>query len=86
MARLARFVWDKEGYNALRNSPEVVNDITRRAKAVAERAEGMGVECQIVNRSYPRKAIAVVSPKGAESARRNASDNTILKSVDAGRK
>jgi hypothetical protein len=80
-----RFEWSQSGYNELRNSAAVVADITQRAEAVAARAKSMGVKCKVKTHPYPYRAIAGVFTDGIEAKNRNAKNNTLLKSIDAGR-
>ncbi len=78
-----RVKWNVSAFEALRKDPAVEADVHRRARAVAD-AAGEGFE------AFPsiparRRARAAVVPVTVEAQIRNARDNTLLRSLDAGR-
>ena len=78
-----RIVFRPAAFRELRTSSAAVAEVTSRAEAVAE-AAGDGFEVLPVQ--APRnRAHAVVAPTTFEAMRRNAEENTLLRSLDAGR-
>ena len=78
-----RIDFDRGAFAALLKAPKVQADVHRRARAVADRAGG-GFE------AFPsvparKRARAAVVPVTYEAARRQARDNTLIRSLDAGR-
>lgn len=80
---------NKAGFAALRNSPEVMADLNRRATRIAN-AAGEGFAARLDQRgsssmsSRPR-ARASVGTTDAKSIRKNAKENTLMRALDAGR-
>ena len=79
---MARIVWNLKGFEALRRSPGVAADLRRRAEAIASAAGDGFVAESGQGRSRARAVIIAASPK---ARRRNAADNVLLRSLDAGR-
>lgn len=87
MARMT-IKWNPAGFAELRNSPEVMGDLDRRALRIA-RAAGEGFEARLSQRgsSFARapRARASVGTTDIRSRRRNARDNILMRALDAGR-
>lgn len=73
---------NRAGVRALLRSPEVTNDLQRRASRIAAQAgEGMAVN---VSKGSQRSRAEVVT-ETFEAMRREASDRALSRAVDAGR-
>lgn len=82
MAQIVRIVHKNEGYRALLTDPAVQADIQARAQRVAN-AAGEGYEMKA---SVPRRrARAAVIAVTHEARRDNSANNTLIRSLDAGR-
>ena len=78
-----RIEFRRDAFRELRTSAAAIADVTARAEAIAA-AAGDGVEVLPVQ--APRnRAHAVVATMSVEAAQRNAEDNILLRSLDAGR-
>lgn len=83
-----RFKWNKKGYNAFKSSDEVECMLIDAATRIADAAEGASGErydwdeTQSARFNRPYAVVRTASP-GAEED--NAANNTLLKSIDAGR-
>lgn len=74
------------GANAFRNSAAMQEAVLSRARAVAEAAQrASGARYYADVRRGPQRCRAVVHPGSAAANADNARNNTILKSLDAGR-
>ena len=78
-----RLKFNRAAFNALRTAPGVEADLTARAEAMAE-AAGDGFEMLPAEKSRKR-AHRVVAATTVEAAAKNAKENTLLRSIDAGR-
>ena len=74
--------WNLAAFRELRTDPAVEADILRRAQAVAD-ACGEGFEAELMAESKTR-ARAIVKPVTFKAMRQNSTENTILRSLDAG--
>lgn len=78
-----RLEFKRDAFRELRTSPAVVADVTARAEAVAA-AAGDGFEVLPVP-SPRNRARALVGTTSYEAMKKNAEENTLLRSLDAGR-
>jgi hypothetical protein len=78
-----RIVLNRAGVKALLRSPEVVADLKRRAEAIAAVAgEGNEVEVAV----GPTRARAAVVTKTFDAMRDEATDRSLTRAIDAGRR
>lgn len=89
MAR-AHFKNDPAGYRALKRTPEVVAFTEARAEAIARAAEAAsGEEYEAHAMTHLRNpdigVLGVVATASYKAAKENAQNNTLLKSINAGR-
>jgi hypothetical protein len=78
-----RIAFNHEAFRQLRSEPELVHDLTERAQRIAE-AAGEGVEVLPVQEPRER-AHVVVGTVTNEASYRAASENTLIRALDAGR-
>ncbi|MCR2036241.1 hypothetical protein [Adlercreutzia mucosicola] len=74
------------GANAFRNAPEVQAAVLARAQRIASacgRASGEAYYADV--QAGPQRCRAVVHPGSSAACRDNARNNTVLRSIDAGR-
>lgn len=79
-----RFKWNKKGYNAFKSSAAVSGMLQSAAERIKERA-GEGYRTDVEQSSRFNRPYAVVATNTDEAAVDNAANNTLLKSIDAGR-
>lgn len=79
-----RFKWNKKGYNAFKSTAEVSGMLESAAARIKARA-GDGYRTDVEQSSRFKRPYAVVATDTAEAAADNAENNTLLKSIDAGR-
>lgn len=80
-----RVKFNMRAYLALRRDPSVVHELHRRAKLIADACGGEddGFHAEITQgKTRARASVVAVT---YQARRRNARDNTMLKSLDAGR-
>lgn len=80
---MARIKWNLKAFRELRTLPSVQADIQRRAEAIAT-AAGTGFDANSTPSPRNRARSSVVTATGA-AIRKNATDNTLSRSLDAGR-
>lgn len=84
-----RFVWDRDGYNELKASQDVRKHMVKRLSAISRAASGASGHTYSYNAVKARIAdlgtVGFVRPMSAAAAKDNEKNNTLLKSVDAGR-
>lgn len=74
------------GANAFRNAPEVQAAVLARAERIASAARHASGEAYYADvQTGPQRCRAMVHPGSAEARRDCSRNNTILRSVDAGR-
>lgn len=78
-----RVVFRPAAFRELRTSAAAVAEVASRAESVAASA-GDGFEV-LPMQAARNRAHAVVAPTTFEAAKRNAEENTLLRSLDAGR-
>lgn len=88
--RFIEFKWNPRGYNEFKASDDVAMHTWDRADAIARAAEAASGESYesdlITNTNNPRiGSLGVVRPDSYEAFADNAANNTLLKSIDAGR-
>lgn len=88
--RFKEFKWNRRGYNELKASDDVAMHTWDRAEAIARAAtmaSGKDYTSDLItNTNNPRiGSLGVVRPDGYEAYADNAENNTLLKSIDAGR-
>ena len=79
-----RFKWNKKGYNAFKSSGGVRGMLEAAAGRIKARA-GEGYRTDVEQSSLYSRPYAVVATGTSEAAADNAANNTLLKSIDAGR-
>ena len=79
---MARIVWNRKAFEALRRSPGVAADLRRRADAIASAAGDGFVAESGQGRSRARAAVIATT---YQARRRSAADNVLVRSLDAGR-
>ena len=83
-----RFKWNKKGYNAFKSTDEVESMLIDASLRIVQMAENLSGEqydydeTQSARFNRPYAVVRTASP-GAEED--NAANNTLLKSIDAGR-
>lgn len=82
MAAKIRLEFHYSAFNAVRNSPEVVAELTRRAEAIAA-AAGEGHEVEV--RTGGARARASVRTATFQAMKAEAVDKTLTSALDAGR-
>lgn len=80
--KVDRIQWRVKGFEALRRDPRVLADLQRRAERVAAAAGDGFVARAGQGKTRARAAVIAASMK---ARRRNSRDNTLLRSLDAGR-
>jgi len=80
---MAKIVWNRTAFKAIRTSAAVERELLRRAQKIAAAAgEGFDADSGITGgRGRARAAVWTATP---EARRRNATDNTLLRSLSAG--
>lgn len=77
---------NQAGCTAFRNSPEVQQELLRRAENIKARADAMGSGVYKADvQPGKKRAHALVKTTDEKSMASNAKHNTLLKSLDAGR-
>lgn len=80
--KIERIKWRVKGFQELRKSGAVLDDLTARAERIAA-ASGEGVVARgSIGKTRARAAVIAYHPK---AIRRNARDNTLLNNLDRGR-
>ncbi len=77
-----------EAFNALRNSPEVVGDLERRALAIAEAAANgspAGAEFDVNNVSNATRGRIRIVTANRQARQGEADDAALTRAIDAGR-
>lgn len=83
-----RFKWDEKAYNAFKSSDEVESMLIDAAFRIVQKAEDLSGEqydfdeTQSARFNRPYAVVRTASPDAEEE---NAANNTLLKSIDAGR-
>lgn len=84
-----KFEWNRDGYNELKASQDVRKHMVKRLSAIsraASSASGHTYSYNAVTARIPDLGtVGFVRPMSAAAARDNERNNTLLKSVDAGR-
>ena len=86
--RFKSFKWDKKAYNDFKSSDEVKNLLLDSAISIANAAEALSGErydfdlAQSARFNRPYAVVRTASPDAEDD---NAENNTLLKSIDAGR-
>lgn len=86
--RFKKFEWDPDGYNAFKSSTGVRSMLEERARAIRSRAEslsGAQYTTDVEQSALYERPYAVVRTDSLDAMRDNAANNTLLKSIDAGR-
>lgn len=80
-----RVKFSKQGFEQLRKSPAIREDLMRRAKKVAEAAGGqeMGYKVTDLVLEKPRAATSIMAT--GKAARHNRRTNALIKALDAAR-
>ena len=78
-----RLVFNRKAFRQILTDPGVVADMQRRAEAIAE-AAGEGYVAAVTENPHTRARAAVIAAS-PEAAADNAANNTLLRSLDAGR-
>lgn len=88
----SRVRMNKSGFYKLRSAPAVKQDLKRRAQAIADAAQAVGspeaeygVGSQQGKKHPQGRWRATVFTKNAVAMRSNAKNNSLIKSLDAGR-
>ena len=79
---MARIVWNRRGFEALRRHPAVAADLRRRADRIAAQAGDGFVAQSGQGRTRARAAVIAVS---YQARRRSSTDNVLVRALDAGR-
>ena len=79
---MARIVWNRRGFEALRRHPAVLANLRSRADRIAA-AAGDGFVAQ--SGQGKTRARAAVIAATYQARRRTSKDNTLLRALDAGR-
>lgn len=82
--KFLEFKWDKKGYDAFKSTAEVSGMLESAAGRIKARA-GEGYRTDVEQSSLYSRPYAVVATGTPEAAADNAANNTLLKSIDAGR-
>lgn len=77
-----RLQWHLKAFREVRTSPEMTADVARRVNAIAA-AAGEGYEAE--TETLPTRARGAVYTRSAEAIYDNAKNNTLVRSLDAGR-
>lgn len=88
--RFIRFDWNRNGYNAFKASRGVMSMLASsasRIQAAAEAMSGKDYTSNVVRATKNRNigSVAQVSTANDSAVRENWKNNTLLKSIDAGR-
>lgn len=84
MAAKTKIAWNLPGFRALRTSPEVLQNLQKRAERIADKA-GPGFVAAPAGVTGGRgrgRAAVVAATRNAN--RKNAKDHTLVKNLDAG--
>lgn len=86
MTTRVRWKLHNAGFTALRNSPEVIADLEKRAERIASAAgDGMETRPAETGRGRHGRARVAVVTATSDARRRQAKDSALTRSVDAGR-